>query len=135
MSERWRRVDGFQATSGLLGLVTGPALLVRGAPAGWSFLLIAAGIALLATQWISAFDIRFQTTDHTSLLLATASIACVTIAVVYLTRAANDLPSLFPGHDGDSENFRILPGIVTLTVGIVLAGRAIAAAQPKRATA
>jgi predicted membrane channel-forming protein YqfA (hemolysin III family) len=132
MSEPLRRIDGFQATSGLLGLLTGPVLLARGAPAGWSFLLIAAGIALLVTQWIIAFDIRFQAMDHTSLLLAAAAMVFVTIAVVYLTRAANDLPSLFPGHDGDSENFRVLPGVVILTVGVVLFGRAVTAAKPTR---
>ena len=56
------------------------------------------------------------------------------IAVIYLTRAANDLPSLFPGHDGDSENIRIPPGVATLAVGIFSLGCAIVMAHPTRAT-
>jgi hypothetical protein len=133
MSEHWSQADGFQTASGLFGLPTGVIMLTRGAPAGWSFLLIAGAIAVLAAQCIFVFDVRFDATDSTPLLLAAAAMVFVAIAVVYFTRAANDLPSLFPGHDGDSENFRILPGIVTLTVGVVLLARAVAAAQPTRA--
>jgi hypothetical protein len=51
---------------------------------------------------------------------------------VYLTRAADDLPSLFPGHDADSEHFRVLPGVLTLAVGLVVLGRGVATALPAR---
>jgi len=133
MSRRPGRADGFHIVSGLLALTTGPILLARGAPAGWSFLLIAAGIAVLAIQWAIASDIRFAATDNRPRLIAATAMGFVTIAVVYLTRAADDLPSLFPGHDGDSEHFRILPGTLILMIGVVLLARAVAAMHPSRA--
>ena len=134
MRDRWRQADGFQTISGLLAVATGPLLLVHGEPAGWSFLLIATGIALLATQWIIVSEVQFEALDRTALIQAVVAMACAAIAVVYLTRAANDLPSLFPGHDGDSENFRIVPGIVALIVASALFTRAVIAARPARHT-
>ena len=135
MPDRTHRVDGFATCSGLAAIATGPVLIARGAPAGWSFLLIATGMLLLLTQWVIANDIRFESSNRLQVLVALAGMACMAVAVVYLTRAANDLPSLFPGHDGDSEHFRIVPGIVTLTVGIVLLGRGLASAHPTRVRA
>ena len=135
MRERRRPVDGFQTASGLLGLLAGPALLLRGAPAGWSILLSAAGLVLLAAEWSIAFDLHCKPTDRTQLALGVAAMALLVVAVVYLTRAADDLPSLFPGHDGDSEQFRILPGVLTLTIGSALFVRAIIAAHPTRSRA
>ncbi len=133
MPERTPRVDGFATCSGLAAIATGPILLARGAPAGWSFLLIATGLVLVLTQWVIANDIRFETSNRVRVLVMLAGMVCVAVAVVYLTRAANDLPSMFPGHDGDSETFRIVPGIVSLTVGLVLLGRGLASANPTRA--
>ena len=132
MAKPTHRADGFQLVAGLLGVSTGPVLLMRGAPAGWSFLLIAAGIVILATQWAIVYDLRFEMSDPTKIALAVAGMACVAVAVVYLTRAADDLPSLFPGHDGDSEQFRIVPGVVTMMIGLAVFGRAVAAMRPTR---
>ena len=132
MRDRWRQADGFATASGLAAVATGPLLLVHGAPAGWSFLLIAAGIVLLATQWIVVSDLQFEALDGAACIGAAAAMACAGVAVVYLTRAADDLPSLFPGHDGDSEHFRILPGIVMLTLAAVLFTRAVIASRPAR---
>ncbi len=50
----------------------------------------------------------------------------------YLTRAADDLPSLFPGHDGDSEHYRIFPGLVALMTGLVGLGRTLPLVRPLR---
>jgi len=127
-----QRADGFHVVTGLLGLVTGATLLARGAPAGWSILLVVAGIAILVVQWSIASEIRFAVTDNWPAVMVVSAMAFVAIAVVYLTRAADDLPSLFPGHDGDSERFRILPGTLILMVGIVLLVRALAAIHPTR---
>src|ERR1700681_1962360 len=129
MHERSRRVDAFPAISGLLGIATGPILLARGAPAGWSFLLIAAGITLVAVQWALAHDVEFEIT-RARVMATLVGVACLAIAVVYLTRSADDLPSLFPGHDGDSEHFRVVPGIVTLMLGLGIFGRAVASMRP-----
>jgi hypothetical protein len=134
MPDRSRRADAFPTISGLLGIATGPVLLATGAPAGWSFLLIAAGVVLLAAQWTIAHDIALDLTGRMQVVAALIGIACVAVAVVYLTRAADDLPSLFPGHDADSEHFRVLPGVLTLAVGLVVLGRGVATALPARAS-
>ena len=133
MTDRSRRADAFATISGLLGIATGPILLARGAPAGWSFLLIAAGLTLVATQWAIVHDIELAFADRMQVAALLAGIASIAVAVIYLTRAANDLPSLFPGHDGDSEHFRLVPGIVMLTVGLVASGRGLATLRPAQA--
>ena len=94
-------------------------MLVMGAPAGWSFLIMSAGICVLLAQWALVREIRFEVPDATMVALGIAGIVCVGVAVVYLTRAADDLPSVFPGYDRDSENFRLLPGSLSLIVGAV----------------
>jgi hypothetical protein len=132
MADRARRADAFPTISGLLGIATGPILLARGAPAGWSFLLVAAGVVLVATQWTIAHDIELEVSGRMQIIALLVGVACVAVAVVYLTRAADDLPSLFPGHDGDSEHFRVLPGVLTLAVGLVVLGRSLASALPAR---
>jgi hypothetical protein len=133
MRDRFHRADAFQTISAALGVAAGPILLVRGAPAGWSFLLMAAGLVILAAQWMIVNDIELEFADRTQLLAAIAGVGCIAVAVVYLTRAASDLPSLFPGRDGDSEHVRIVPGIVTLTVGLAVFGRSLASLRPARA--
>jgi hypothetical protein len=129
-----RRTDLFPTVSGVLGAVAGPILVARGAPTGWSLLLSAVGLTLLSIQWLIAKDmaVDFAGPRHIAIVLGGA--ACIAIAVVYLTRAANDLPSLFPGHDADSEHYRIVPGVVTLMVGLVVFGRSAIAAVPLRAS-
>ena len=131
---RWQQADGFQLVSGVLALIAGPILLASGAPAGWSFLLMAAGALVLLAQWAITAEITFETTDSAQAVIAMIGVVCVGLAVVYLTRAANDLPRLFPGHDADSENFRLIPGMAALTVGIAALGRAFASARPHRAS-
>ncbi len=125
MFERARRLDGFHTTSALLGIFGGPFLLWRGGPAGWSLLLVVAGLTILSAQWATAHDVTFDLTDRTQGIVLLFGALCIGVATVYLTRAANDLPSLFPGHDGDSEHFRILPGVMTLVIGLVGIGRAL----------
>jgi hypothetical protein len=134
MHDRWRPADGFQILTGIIAVVTGPLLLWHGDPAGWSFMLIAAGIVLLAVQWIIVADLHFAPLDRAMFIEAAVAMTCTAIAIVYLTRAANDLPSLFPGHDGDSENFRIVPGVVALVAASALFTRTAIAARPARHT-
>ena len=94
--------------------------------------LVPVFIVLLA-QWAIIAKITFETTDSAHAVIAVAGVVCVGLAVVYLTRAANDLPRVLPGHDGDSENFRLFPRLAALTVGLVALGRAFASARPHRA--
>src|SRR5690242_3283272 len=126
-------LDGFQLLSTFLAVIVGPIMLATGAPAGWSFLLIATGITLLLAQWAIAADVAFEPLGPTEVGLSIAGMVCVGIAIVYMTRAADDLPTLFPGYDVDSETFRIVPGVVTMTVGAAALGRAIASTRPRRA--
>jgi hypothetical protein len=125
-------LDGFHLVSGVLGVVAGPIMLLMGAPAGWAFLLIAAGSIVLLAQWAIVAGITFDEPDASVILLGVIGALCIAIAIVYLTRAANDLPTFFPGFDGDSENFRLIPGMLSLTVGAVALGRAVAGVQPTR---
>ncbi len=86
MPDPSHRPDGFATCSGLAALVCGPILLARGAPAGWSSLLITCGLILLSTQWVIATDMRFTISHRTQVVVALAGIAFVAIAVVYLTQ-------------------------------------------------
>ncbi len=117
-----------------MSVVAGPFLLAGGEPAGWTFLLMAAGLVLLGVEYVLYNDIRLQHATAMSVFFA-AAIVLGTIGIVYFTRAANDLPSAFPDHDADSEHFRMLPGVMTLAIGLVLAGRAIAESHPTRIAA
>ncbi len=121
-----RRTDAFQILCGVVAVIGGPILLARGAPAGWSFLLIAAGGVLLVTQSAIAAGVTFEVTDSGYAVLGLVGVACVGLAIVYLTRAANDLPRLFPGYDGDSENFQIVPGLAVLAIGSFALARTLA---------
>jgi hypothetical protein len=129
---RLRNLDGFQLFSGILAVVAAPIMLVLGAPAGWSFLILAIGVVVLLTQWMIATDVAFDAPDVPTLVLGVLGVACIGIAVVYLTRPANDLPSIFFGYDHDSEDFQLVPGALTLFVGAVAVGRAIASVHPAR---
>jgi len=128
------RLDGFQLLSAFLAVIAGPIMLAADAPAGWSFLLIATGITLLLAQWAIVADVSFEPLSPTDVVLSIAGMVCVGIAIVYMTRAADDLPTFFPGHNVDSETFKLVPGVVTLTVGAAALGRAIASTRPRRAT-
>jgi drug/metabolite transporter (DMT)-like permease len=113
-------------------VVAAPIMLASGAPAGWSFLVLAVGIMVLTAQWVIATDVRLDAPSTASVVLCVVGMVCVGVAIVYLTRAADDLPRAFPGYDGDSETFRLIPGVVTLIVGVVALGRAVASVHPTR---
>jgi hypothetical protein len=129
----WRsgQVDGFQLFSGVLALVAAPIMLASDAPAGWSFFLLSVGIVLLLCHWAIANDVEFETLAWTDVMIGVAGLACIWLAVVYLTRDADGLPRLLPGYDGDNEHFLIVPGVLTLTVGAVFVFRTVAAARPR----
>jgi hypothetical protein len=130
---RFAGIDGFHLLSGLLAVVGAPIMLAMGAPAGWSFLILAAGLIVLVTQWSLFAGITFESIDPVNALLSGIGTVCIGLAVVYLTRAADDLPTVFPGFDADSERFRLIPGVVLLMLGAVAVGRALASIRPRRA--
>ena len=130
---RFAGIDGFHLLSGLLALVGAPIMLAMGAPAGWSFLILAAGLIVLITQWTLIAGITFDGFDPVNAFLSGIGTVCVGLAVVYLTRAADDLPRVFPGFDAHSERFRLIPGVVLLLLGVVALGRALASVRPRRA--
>jgi hypothetical protein len=132
MADSSPRTDQFPTISGLLGAAAGPILVARGAPTGWSLLLSAVGLTLLSIQWLIAKDVAVDFAGPRHVAVVLGGVACIAIAAVYLTRAASDLPSLFPGHDADSEHYRIVPGVVTLMVGLVVFGRSAIAAVSLR---
>ena len=128
---RFHELDGFQLFSGVASIVAGPIMLLMGAPAGWAFLIMGAGTVVLFAQWAIAAEVTFTEPDPATIVLGVAGIVCIGIAVVYLTRSANDLPTMFPGHDPDTENFQLIPGILALTIGAPALARAIASVHPR----
>jgi len=129
---RLHELDGFQLFSGVASIIAGPVMLLMGAPAGWAFLIMVAGILVLVANWAILVNITFDPPDPATIALAVVGMACIAIAVVYLTRAANDLPTVFPGYDRDTENFQLLPGLLTLTIGAAALARAVASVHPTR---
>jgi hypothetical protein len=129
---RSTRVDGFQTLIGALALATAPLFAAGGAPAGWSFLLFAAGVILLLVQAVTKCDIDFDAVSVLHLVVAVFGLVCVGIAVIYLTRVARHLPTFFPGHDADSQHLRVTPGLLAAIVGSVTIARAIATSRPAR---
>src|ERR1700690_3775377 len=100
---RLHELDGFQLLAGLASVIAGPIMLVMGAPAGGAFPVMAAGTVVLLSLSAIAADVTFDALDPATVALGVVGIVCIGIAVVYLTRAANDLPTIFPGHDYDTE--------------------------------
>jgi len=121
-----RQFDGFQVFSGWMALLAGQIMLLAGAPAGWSFLVFAIGAALLASLWAIETHIALDETSMSDAVAAAVGLVGVALAVIYLTRSANDLPHLLPGRDGDSKRVLVAPGVTALLVGAVLVGRAVA---------
>jgi hypothetical protein len=130
---RFHELDGFQLVSGIASIIAGPVMLLMGAPAGWAFLIMGAGAVVLCAQWALAAEVTFDEPDRATTALGVAGVVCIAVAVVYLTRSANDLPTIFPGYDPDTENFQLLPGILALSAGAIALARAIAAVHPMRA--
>jgi len=126
MREPTGTLDGFPLIGAIVAIAGGAILWATGFPAGWSGLLVADGCVILAVQWAVARDVEIEISDRVPIVLAAVGVAAVALAFVYLTRAADDLPSLFPGHDGDSEHFRVLPGVIMLGLGAVTLGLAAA---------
>jgi hypothetical protein len=58
----------------------------------------------------------------------------VLIAVVYFTRTAADLPSLFPGHTAHSSKHHVKHGIAALGLAVVAVIAAWFTTAPKRET-
>jgi len=127
-----RELDGFQLLSGVLAVIAGPIMLANGSPAGWAFLVIAAGVLVLLAQWALVTGVAFEQPDAIHVVLCVLGMLFIGIAVIYLTRAANDLPAFFPGYDADSGSFRIIPGVLSLSVGAVAVGRAVAGVRTSR---
>ena len=125
-------LDGFHLLSGGLGVIAGLIMLLMGAPAGWAFLVIATGALVFVVQWAIVAEITFEMPDATAIVVGVVGAVLLAVAIVYLTRAANDLPTIFPGYDPASENFRLIPGILTLIVGAVAVARAVASVHPTR---
>ena len=115
-------------------MIAAPVMLAMGAPSGWSLLLLAIGLILLTTQWVFVAGITFDAPDPIGCALGAIGAGCLGLAAVYLTRAADDLPSLVPGFDPGSDRILALPGIVLLLVGTVAVGRAVASVRPRRVT-
>ena len=129
---RFHELDGFHLVSGIASIIAGPVMLIMGAPAGWAFLIMGAGAVVLCVQWALVAGIAFEEPDLATTALGVAGVVCTAVAVVYLTRSGNDLPTIFPGYDRDTENFQLLPGILSLSVGVVALARAVAAVHPVR---
>ena len=128
------RIDRFPLVAGLVAVLTSPLMLWQGERIGWCVLLFVTGIVLLVTYWLIAHDVAFEPITQAQIVMALVGVACSWVAVIYLTRAADDLPEMFPRHSSGSEHYRLLPGIVMLVVGVVLVGAAIAQARPHRQT-
>jgi hypothetical protein len=69
----------------------------------------------------------------TILLLVLAALL-VLISIIYFTRTASDLPSLFPGHSAHSSRHHIKHGIAALGLAAVLVIAAWFTTAPKRET-
>jgi len=93
---------------------------------------MAAGILVLVAQWAILAEITYDVPNATTIALGVAGVVCSALAVVYITRAADDLPTFFPGYDSGSENFQLIPGIISLTVGAAAIATAIASVHPTR---
>jgi hypothetical protein len=124
------RLDKAPLVIGIVALVAAPFMLWRHEPAGWSILLLIDGVVLVAVHWVVNRDIDLHLRGRDHAAIAILGVLLLWIAVLYLTRAADDLPRLLPGHDGDSEQLRVVPGLVALTASAAVFGRAILTALP-----
>ena len=104
-------------------------MLSAGSPAGWSCIVIGCGVASLIGAWVIRAGVEFQVRG-TTIVLATVGIVLVAIGVVYLTRTAEDLPRLFPGHNGGSQHYRVLEGVVSLMFASLVSFGAVASTDP-----
>ena len=124
-------MDGFQLASGLVALIAAPMLLATGTSPAQCLLLFGSGIVIVAAQWVIAFDAELQPLDRAHTVLAVFGVACLLLAMTYLTRSADDLPRLLPGHDADSHSLQFVPGVVSLLVATVALARTAAIVRPR----
>jgi hypothetical protein len=54
-----------------------------------------------------------------TVVLTVLGLALITVAVIYLTRTAAQLPTFFPGHQAGSSHHHTKHGIATLAVGLI----------------
>jgi hypothetical protein len=133
MMERSQHLDGFHIVVGAAGVLVGLARLPGGAGTGWSLLIIGFSIVLLSFEYVLARQVEFEIAGFGHLLRAVIAIACVSSAALYLSRGADDLPHLLPGHDADSGDVLLGRGVALLVGGVLLLGHVVALARPTRA--
>jgi hypothetical protein len=133
VSEVSPRVDGFHLFSGYLALVAGPVMFATGAPKGWACFVLGLGAALLASCWAIRSGIDLAVFGRQEVAAAMFGVFVLAVAVLYLTRTANDLPHVFPGYDGDSGRVLVERGALALLAGGAILGRVAMLAVPPRA--
>jgi hypothetical protein len=65
-------------------------------------------------------------------LLLVGVVACIVIAVIYLTHTAMHLPSFMPGHNAKSKVTHVKRGIAFIGLGVVLLIGAWFVSAPKK---
>jgi hypothetical protein len=123
-------MDGFQLASGVAALIAAPALLVKGAAPIECVLLFVSGFVIVAVQRVISADAELQPLDAAHAALAAMGLVCLVLAMTYLTRSAEDLPRLLPGHDADSQSLRLVPGVINLLLASVTLSRTAASVRP-----
>jgi hypothetical protein len=109
----------FPMANGVFGVAAGALMLLSGWATVRSLLVVGCGLALLVSTCMLAARYELVIRPAT-ICYATVSLTCLIVGVVYLTRAANDLPRLLPGYDADSDQWLVLPGLLSLTISLVL---------------
>jgi hypothetical protein len=119
------RLDNAPLVMGIVAVIAAPLMLWRHDPAGWSVFLFIDGVALVAIHRVTTRGVEIHLNGRQHAFVAILGMLLLWTAVVYLTRSADDLPRLLPGHDGDSEHLRVVHGLVALTVSAAVLGRAV----------
>jgi hypothetical protein len=113
-------LDAFPLVSGITAVVAGPLFLADGESTGWCLLLIAAGVVLVAFHQATAHHVDFDPIGRGAVIAVVLGLVCLWVAVIYLSRAADDLPRIFPGHSANSEHYRLLYGVTMVIAGTAL---------------
>jgi len=127
-----QRLDGFPVAVGIVSIVIGLLMLGHGERTGWSLLAIAVGFVLVGTHWLVARRIDHVPLTRVQAVVAAVGLACVWVAIIYLSRGADDLPRIFPGHSARSEHYRFLQGVSVFVVGVALLVRAVSRTRRAR---
>src|SRR5262249_60990309 len=118
--DQGQRLDSFPVAVGLVSVVIGLLMLWHGERTGWSLLVVVVGFVLVGTHWVTARKIDYVPFTRVQTVVAAVGLVCVWVAVIYLSRGADDLPRMFPGHSGSSEHYRLLQGVAVLVLGVAL---------------